>query len=219
MVAAWRHERGWVYIMTNRPYGTLLSRRDRQYRAPGLGKHREGVSRRVYEAVRPQAARLRARNQAHDDIRAAIQREKDHARTGRAHGRSNLILRQNPDWNDLYETLPVSCRRPEPLPGHAPVSSRPSLHGFVMPVPTSSCPSPHRHAGTCSGHPCGRQRNKPRKCDARNKSGHDEERHEGKRGQASTRARFRPAFREKPNAIRTFSVPGPGLDFRPYGVE
>ena len=92
---------GWVYIMTNRPYGTLylgvtgnIARR--------AWEHREGVS----EGFTKQYGLKRlVFAERHDDIRAAIQREKTMKHWPRA-WKINLILRQNPDWNDLYETLP-----------------------------------------------------------------------------------------------------------------
>jgi putative endonuclease len=92
---------GWLYIITNRPNGTLyvgvtsdLARRVCQHRAgevDGFTK-RHGLKRLVYV-------------ERHDDIRAAIQRETGVKRWSRA-WKVNLILTQNPDWDDLYERLP-----------------------------------------------------------------------------------------------------------------
>jgi putative endonuclease len=91
---------GWVYIMTNRPNGTLytgvtsdLARRAWEHRegvADGFTK-RYGLKRLVYA-------------ERHDDIRVAIQREKNIKHWPRA-WKVALILRQNPDWNDLYDQL------------------------------------------------------------------------------------------------------------------
>ena len=91
---------GWVYIMTNRPNGTLytgvtsnLARRAWEHRTGALDgfTRRHGLHRLVY--VEP-----------HDRIETAIQREhniKHWPRTWKV----RLILAQNPDWRDLYDEL------------------------------------------------------------------------------------------------------------------
>ncbi len=91
---------GWVYIMTDRPNGTLyvgvtsdLARR--------VWEHREGVAdgfTRRYGLKRLVYA------ERHDDIRAAIHREKRLKRWLRA-WKVRLILENNPGWADLYDTL------------------------------------------------------------------------------------------------------------------
>ncbi|MFC1673937.1 GIY-YIG nuclease family protein [Pseudomonadota bacterium] len=91
---------GWVYIMTNRPNGTLyvgvtgnLPRRIWEHReglAEGFTK-RHGLKRLVY-------------SEFHHDIRAALQREKNLKHWSRA-WKVKLILAENPDWNDLYDQL------------------------------------------------------------------------------------------------------------------
>ena len=91
---------GWVYILTNRPNGTLyigvtsdLARRLHQHRegtADGFTK-RYGLHRLVYA-------------ERHDDIRDAIHREKT-LKTWRRAWKVNLILSQNPEWNDLSEAM------------------------------------------------------------------------------------------------------------------
>ena len=91
---------GWVYIVTNRPNGTLyvgvtsdLARRAWEHRegvAEGFTK-RYGLKRLVYA-------------ERHDDIRAAIQREKNLKHWSRT-WKVRLILADNPDWNDLYDLL------------------------------------------------------------------------------------------------------------------
>ena len=91
---------GWVYIMTNRPRGTLyvgvtdnLARRvweHRQGLVEGFTK-RYGLTRLVYA-------------EHHADIREARQREqniKDYPRAWKI----RLILVQNPIWEDLYNRL------------------------------------------------------------------------------------------------------------------
>jgi putative endonuclease len=91
---------GWVYIMTNRPNGILytgvtadLSRRVYEHREglyQGFAK-RYGLKRLVYY-------------EAFDDIRAAIQREKNIKHYSRA-WKVGLILETNKDWRDLYGDL------------------------------------------------------------------------------------------------------------------
>ena len=89
---------GWVYIMTNRPNGTLyvgvtgdLSRRAFEHRdglENGFAK-RYGLTRLVYA-------------ERHDDIRDAIHREKRLKRWPRA-WKVRLIVEGNPTWSDLSE--------------------------------------------------------------------------------------------------------------------
>jgi putative endonuclease len=91
---------GWVYIMTNRPNGTLyagvtsdIARRAWEHRE-GLVKgftKRYGLKRLVYMEF-------------YEDIRDAIQREKNMKHYSRA-WKARLILEANPDWRDLYEDL------------------------------------------------------------------------------------------------------------------
>lgn len=91
---------GWVYIMTNRPNGTLyigvtsdLPRRIWQHRdgaIEGFTK-RYGLNRLVWF-------------ERHEDIRSAIQREKTMKHWPRA-WKVRLILAANPGWDDLYAGL------------------------------------------------------------------------------------------------------------------
>ena len=91
---------GWVYIMTNRPNGVLytgvtsdLARRAFEHRegvVKGFTK-RYGLKRLVYAEF-------------FEDIRAAIQREKNMKHYSRA-WKAGLIIEANPDWRDLYEDL------------------------------------------------------------------------------------------------------------------
>ena len=91
---------GWVYIMTNEPNGTLyigvtsdLPRRAWQHREgliDGFTK-RYGLTRLVFF-------------ERHDDIRTAIQREKNLKRWPRA-WKVRLIVATNPGWDDLYDRL------------------------------------------------------------------------------------------------------------------
>ena len=91
---------GWIYIMTNRRNGTLyvgvtsdLQRRAWEHRTgivPGFTK-RYGLKRLVYA-------------ERHEDIRDAISREKIIKHWPRAE-KVRLIHGENPDWNDLFESL------------------------------------------------------------------------------------------------------------------
>jgi putative endonuclease len=91
---------GWVYIMTNRPNGMLyigvtndIARRVYEHRT-GIGSRftsRYGLSRLAYF-------------ERHDDILAAIQREKNMKGWPRA-WKARLISRINPEWRDLYDDL------------------------------------------------------------------------------------------------------------------
>ncbi len=90
----------WVYILANKPRGTLyigvtndLGRRAHQHRSDAgaafTKKYR--VSQLVYA-------------EEHADIRTAINREKRLKRWRRA-WKIELIQGQNPEWSDLYEKL------------------------------------------------------------------------------------------------------------------
>lgn len=89
---------GWVYILTNRPNGTLcvgvtsnLARRIWEHRtgaADGFTR-RYGLKRLVFA-------------ERHDDIRSAIQRERTMKHWPRA-WKVRLILAENPGWGDLHD--------------------------------------------------------------------------------------------------------------------
>jgi putative endonuclease len=91
---------GWVYIMTNRPNGTLyvgvtanIARRAWEHRegvADGFTK-RYGLKRLVFV-------------ERHDEITSAIQREHTMKHWPRA-WKVRLILASNPNWDDLYDLL------------------------------------------------------------------------------------------------------------------
>ena len=91
---------GWVYIMTNRPDGTLyigvtsdLARRVWEHRndvLEGFTK-RYGLKRLVY-------------CERHEDIQSAILREKA-LKTWRRAWKIQLIEASNPNWDDLYDRL------------------------------------------------------------------------------------------------------------------
>jgi putative endonuclease len=92
----------WVYIMTNRPSGTLyvgvtsdLRRRVHQHKAGVI----EGFTQR-YEL------RTLVYAEQHGNILSAIQREKNIKHWPRA-WKVRLIGRDNPGWHDLFESLPL----------------------------------------------------------------------------------------------------------------
>jgi putative endonuclease len=91
---------GFIYIMSNRRNGTLyvgvtsdLVRRCYEHRnsLPRGFTKQYGLKKLVYF-------------ERHDDIRAAIQREKAIKHWSRA-WKVRLIHAQNPDWRDLFEAL------------------------------------------------------------------------------------------------------------------
>lgn len=92
---------GWVYIMTNRPNGTLyvgvtsdLRRRvfDHKSGATGGFTSKYGLHRLVYA-------------ERHENIVKALQREKNIKHWPRA-WKVRLTGQDNPAWDDLAETLP-----------------------------------------------------------------------------------------------------------------
>jgi putative endonuclease len=91
---------GWVYIMTNRPNGTLyvgtttnLPRR--------VWEHREGVAEGFTKRY---GLRHLVYAERHEDILRAKQREMNIKHWPRA-WKVRLILRDNPRWEDLYDRL------------------------------------------------------------------------------------------------------------------
>jgi putative endonuclease len=91
---------GWVYIITNKPNGTLyigvtsdIARR--------VWEHREGVAESF---TKKHGLKRLVYVERHEDIRDAIQREKSLKRRLRA-SKLRLIHDANPDWRDLYDTL------------------------------------------------------------------------------------------------------------------
>jgi putative endonuclease len=96
----YRRMGGYIYILTNRPNGTLyvgvtsdLVRRVAEHR-DGLVKgftKRYGLKRLVYFEV-------------YDDIVSAIQREKNMKHWSRT-WKVRLILQSNPEWDDLFDSL------------------------------------------------------------------------------------------------------------------
>ncbi len=91
---------GWVYIVTNRPNGILyvgvtsdIARR--------VWEHREGV---VEGFTKRYKLKRLVYIERHEDIRDAIQREKNIKHWPRA-WKVRLILGENLNWDDLYDRL------------------------------------------------------------------------------------------------------------------
>ena len=89
-----------VYLITNKPYGTLY-----------VGVTRD-IVKRVYEhksgfvegfSKRPDLGRL-VWYEAHEDVISAIEREKLIKKWHRD-WKINLVQLENPEWNDLYESI------------------------------------------------------------------------------------------------------------------
>ena len=91
---------GWVYIMTNRPNGILYTgvTADISRRA---WEHREGLTKGFTKRY---GLKLLVHIEFFEDIRAAIQREKNIKHYSRA-WKAGLIIESNPEWRDLYEDL------------------------------------------------------------------------------------------------------------------
>jgi len=95
-----RMKSGCVYIMTNRPNGTLYvgvtsNLIQRAY------QHREGL---VAGFTKTYGLKRLVYFEQYDDIRNAIQREKNMKHWPRV-WKVRLILKENPTWRDLFEEL------------------------------------------------------------------------------------------------------------------
>ena len=91
---------GWVYIMSNKPNGTLyvgvtsdLARR--------IWEHREGVTEGFTKRY---GLKRLVYYERYEDIRPALQREKNLKHWPRA-WKVKLIVTSNPNWDDLYAQL------------------------------------------------------------------------------------------------------------------
>jgi putative endonuclease len=91
---------GWVYILTNRPNGTLYTGVTRDL-ARRVWQHREGLATGF---TKQYGLKRLVFCEYHETILAAIQRERNIKRWPRA-WKVRLIYEANPDWNDLYETI------------------------------------------------------------------------------------------------------------------
>ena len=90
---------GWVYIMTNRPNGTLYT---------GVTADIPGALMSIEKGSAKASRRYRLARlvwyEFHDGISAAIQRERNKKHWPRA-WKVRLILAMNPEWRDLYLDL------------------------------------------------------------------------------------------------------------------
>ncbi len=91
---------GWVYIVTNKPRGTLyigvtsdIARR--------AFEHREGA---IEGFTKLHGLKRLVFVERYEDIQTAIQREKTMKHWPRA-WKINAVVAQNPDWDDLYAKL------------------------------------------------------------------------------------------------------------------
>ena len=91
---------GWLYIMTNRPNGTLYVGATTHI-AKRAWEHREGV---VAGFTKRYGLKRLVYVEAYDDIVSAKQRERNMKHWPRA-WKVRLILRDNPAWDDLYDRL------------------------------------------------------------------------------------------------------------------
>jgi putative endonuclease len=90
---------GWIYILTNRPNGVLYV---------GVTNNlvrRVGASRSVADGfTKCHGLKQLVYFEHYDDIRTAIQREKNMKHWSRA-WKVGLVIAGNPDWRDLFDDL------------------------------------------------------------------------------------------------------------------
>jgi putative endonuclease len=91
---------GWVYIVSNKPNGTIYVGVTADIRRRAY-EHREGL---VEGFSKTYGLKQLVYAEEHPSITEAIQREKTLKRWPRG-WKVRLIHSINPDWNDLYETL------------------------------------------------------------------------------------------------------------------
>lgn len=91
---------GWVYIMTNGPHGTLYIGVTSDL-AARVSAHREGTG---SEFCSKYGLTLLVHVEAYPTIEEAITREKAMKRWKRQ-WKLKLIRRDNPNWDDLFETI------------------------------------------------------------------------------------------------------------------
>jgi len=91
---------GWIYIMTNRPNGTLYTGVTNNL-ARRVFEHREGL---LEGFTKRYVLKRLVYYERYDDIRDAIQREKNIKHWPRA-WKVRLILDITPQWRDLYGDL------------------------------------------------------------------------------------------------------------------
>jgi putative endonuclease len=90
----------WIYIVTNRRDGTLYVGVTSNL-AQRIWQHKEGL---VEGFTKRYNLKRLVYVEHHDDIRNAIQREKNLKLWSRA-WKVALIAADNPDWNDLHDRL------------------------------------------------------------------------------------------------------------------
>jgi putative endonuclease len=96
-----RMQGGWVYFMTNRRDGVLYVGVTSDL-AKRAWEHREGV---VAGFTKRYRLKRLVYAEYHGDIRDAIQRERNLKHWPRA-WKIELIQSQNPEWADLYDSIP-----------------------------------------------------------------------------------------------------------------
>lgn len=92
---------GWIYIMTNRPNGTLYVGVTSNIRRRVV-EHKDGL---IVGFTRHYDLHWLVYLEPHENILSAIQREKNIKHWSRA-WKVRLINRDNPGWKDLFEELP-----------------------------------------------------------------------------------------------------------------
>jgi len=91
---------GWIYIMTDKPNGTLYVGVTSDI-ASRAYQHRQGL---VDGFTKQYGLKRLVYIERHEEIAVAIQREKN-IKHWRRDWKVRLIHSINPDWDDLYETL------------------------------------------------------------------------------------------------------------------
>ncbi len=94
------HMAAWLYIMSNRPNGTLYIGVTTDIAARAW-QHRTGA---VPGFTSKYKLTMRVYVEPHDSIEAAIRRERT-LKTWRRAWKVRLIAEANPNWDDLYDSL------------------------------------------------------------------------------------------------------------------
>lgn len=96
----WHMRGGWVYIMTNKPFGTLYIGVTSNIAARAW-QHRTG---RGSEFCSRHGLRMLAYVEEHESIVDAIAREKA-MKAWKRNWKLRLIMDLNPEWRDLFEDI------------------------------------------------------------------------------------------------------------------
>ena len=91
---------GWVYIMTNKPFGTLYIGVTSSL-AARVAQHRDGTG---SQFCRQHRLHRLVYAECHERIDEAIAREKA-MKAWKRNWKLRLIMEGNPDWHDLFETI------------------------------------------------------------------------------------------------------------------